>query len=98
MDMIVMVWLPKMCNTDCNHISQLLDTDECLLSEDSCEQECVNTIGSYFCTCINGFVLAEDGHSCSGRFTHLQQFHGVNKLLKLVCAIVSFCPQMWMNV
>ena len=48
------------------------DVDECspLPSANSsmatCEHQCTNTDGSFFCACDEGFVLAVDGQSCLG--------------------------------
>ena len=33
----------------------LTDVDECLEEKDECDQTCVNTDGSYYCTCKLGF-------------------------------------------
>ncbi|XP_023655451.1 thrombomodulin [Paramormyrops kingsleyae] len=38
-----------------------VDINECLQNE--CEQNCVNTYGSYICSCENGYYL-EDGFKC----------------------------------
>ena len=39
------------------------DINECAIA--SCSQGCVNTKGSYECTCtIPGYVLADDGRTC----------------------------------
>ena len=44
----------------------LLDVDECTAGTDSCQHSCVNTVGSYTCTCNSGYSLNNDGQSCSG--------------------------------
>lgn len=41
------------------------DIDECELSGE-CSQQCVNTIGSYYCACDPGFVLASNKRGCDG--------------------------------
>nr|XP_046230277.1 epidermal growth factor-like protein 7 [Scatophagus argus]XP_046230278.1 epidermal growth factor-like protein 7 [Scatophagus argus]XP_046230279.1 epidermal growth factor-like protein 7 [Scatophagus argus] len=47
-------WTGHQCQTD---------VDECS-EQRPCAQECVNTAGSYRCTCRDGFRLAGDGRSC----------------------------------
>lgn len=37
--------------------------DECQ-TEKPCDQQCINTHGSYFCRCRQGFVLQSDQQSC----------------------------------
>ena len=41
------------------------DINECL-GANNCQQICLNTAGSYYCECTNGFVLDSNGHSCKG--------------------------------
>jgi len=45
------------------------DLDECILGTHECdapsEAQCVNTEGSYVCTCNSGFSLDKAGHSCA---------------------------------
>ncbi|CAG9818509.1 unnamed protein product [Phaedon cochleariae] len=38
--------------------------DECSKIDHGCEQQCVNTLGSYVCTCLIGYELHSDGKSC----------------------------------
>ncbi|EFN62057.1 Tolloid-like protein 2 [Camponotus floridanus] len=40
------------------------DMDECASNNGGCQHECKNTIGSYQCSCHNGFTLHENGHDC----------------------------------
>uniref|UniRef100_A0A336L7R2 Metalloendopeptidase n=1 Tax=Culicoides sonorensis TaxID=179676 RepID=A0A336L7R2_CULSO len=40
------------------------DVDECAVNNGGCQHECRNTIGSYMCSCQNGFTLHENGHDC----------------------------------
>ncbi|XP_066581573.1 protein tolkin [Prorops nasuta] len=40
------------------------DMDECSNNNGGCQHECRNTIGSYQCSCHNGFTLHENGHDC----------------------------------
>jgi len=47
------------------------DKDECAVNNGGCQHICKNTIGSYTCSCHNGFVLHEDKHGCKeGSCTH----------------------------
>ena len=41
------------------------DINECLSSSHGCEHRCVNTEGSYYCECNDGFALGSNGRSCS---------------------------------
>ncbi len=43
------------------------DIDECTEEIDRCEQDCMNTIGSYNCSCGSGFIIDVDGYSCDGK-------------------------------
>ena len=52
----------------------LADIDECAEGLDSCEQICMNTNGSYACSCQSCYYLGSDGFSCNGKChtkTHL---------------------------
>jgi hypothetical protein len=40
--------------------------DECALQTHGCEQNCVNTLGGYECSCRIGFELHSDGKHCEG--------------------------------
>lgn len=42
------------------------DVDECYERIDGCQQECVNTNGSYVCACRTGYRLTSDRYSCTG--------------------------------
>ena len=44
----------------------LIDINECVNDTSGCEQLCHNTIGSYYCTCEEGYYLGNDNHSCLG--------------------------------
>ena len=43
-----------------------LEIDECIEGLSSCNMQCINTIGSYYCTCFTGFQLMNDNHTCNG--------------------------------
>ena len=40
--------------------------DECFLGTDGCNQNCVNTDGSYLCYCTPGYHLMSDQKTCAG--------------------------------
>ncbi|XP_076972532.1 fibulin-2 isoform X2 [Tamandua tetradactyla] len=41
------------------------DQDECLLLPgELCQHLCINTVGSYRCSCFPGFILQDDGRTC----------------------------------
>ena len=45
----------------------LPDIDECALNISGCNQNCTNTIGSYFCSCYPGYKLDKDDKTCIGK-------------------------------
>ena len=48
----------------------LPDVNECNSNNGGCEDECVNTPGSYYCECDDsGYHLDSDDHSCTGKYS-----------------------------
>ena len=45
----------------------ITDADECYERTDECQQECINTNGSYSCACRTGYRLTSDGYNCTGK-------------------------------
>ena len=43
-----------------------IDIDECGVVNGGCNQGCINTQGSFECTCTDGFLLGTDGLTCQG--------------------------------
>lgn len=41
-----------------------IDKDECATNNGGCQHVCSNTVGSYQCSCNNGFILHENKHDC----------------------------------
>lgn len=44
----------------------LVDTNECYGTAHGCQHNCINTHGSYHCTCISGYTLSSNLKSCLG--------------------------------
>jgi len=42
------------------------DVDECKSETAKCTQTCINNIGSFECSCNEGYELDEDGFTCRG--------------------------------
>ena len=42
------------------------DIDECHTLNGGCEHNCHNLIGTYECSCNDGYLLETDGHHCRG--------------------------------
>ena len=42
------------------------DYDECTDNNGGCNQTCDNTVGSFFCSCGDGYRLDDDMTSCNG--------------------------------
>ena len=42
------------------------DIDECEQGSDGCDHNCTNTVGSYYCTCMDGYELESDNQTCTG--------------------------------
>ena len=42
------------------------DINECAEDTDSCDQTCIDTEGSYTCSCLWGYELATNSHQCKG--------------------------------
>ena len=65
--------LKKLCNLQillCTHYAHLyptIDINECDEGVDVCAQNCVDTEGSYNCSCNIGYTLANDGVGCNGK-------------------------------
>ena len=43
------------------------DINECSEGTSGCAQVCTNTIGSYNCSCNQGYHLEIDGQTCNGK-------------------------------
>lgn len=49
------------------------DVDECGLGDNfGCSHNCLNTLGTAFCTCPDGYMLGEDWKTCEGNALSLR--------------------------
>ena len=62
-----------------------LDIDECKKNVSGCSQICINTIGSYHCSCKAGFDLSSDKKACQGKNTQNENL----TLTLVICLITS---------
>ena len=53
----------------------MVDIDECSLDIDLCQQNCMDTVGSYTCSCNTGYHLESDGFTCGGMYTTAILWH-----------------------
>ena len=42
------------------------DVDECALESDNCRHMCHNKVGSFTCSCRDGYKLRNNGRGCQG--------------------------------
>ena len=47
------------------------DINECTINNGNCSDICTNTVGSYICSCMSGFVLNSNGRTCDGEATQI---------------------------
>ena len=45
----------------------MLDVNECATNNGGCSHTCINTIGSFVCSCMAGYTLGADSRSCNGK-------------------------------
>ena len=46
------------------------DVDECIGGTHNCAQNCDNTVGSYTCSCDEGYTTTDNGATCDGILLH----------------------------
>ena len=59
----------------------ITDINECTEGLSGCAHTCINTIGSYTCTCNPGYHLASDGQSCNGD----SSYHSIDTVGEFLC-------------
>jgi len=57
------------------HSVSTTDIDECNAENGGCDMVCVNTLGSYYCTCLQGYMYDSALNICNGKlvFTYHYQ-------------------------
>ena len=55
----------------------LVDIDECAVNTDGCQHRCNNTVGSFYCSCFDGYSLEDSSTQCYGRsvFSMISNYH-----------------------
>ena len=51
-------------------LENIIDIDECIEDTDACAQNCTNSIGSYTCSCVSGYRLANNRLGCNGQYIY----------------------------
>ena len=64
-----------------------LDNNECNINNGGCDHVCTNTPGSFQCSCRDGYRLASNGQTCTGRCCHYNIVPSVIKFLTLECSV-----------
>ena len=59
---------------DCLAMCLPTDIDECSTNNGGCNHVCTNTVGSFNCSCNDGFSLNADRASCNGNFVKIVMF------------------------
>ena len=49
----------------------VVDVNECTINNGGCEANCMDTEGSYVCSCEEGFELNINQHNCDGESQRL---------------------------
>ena len=63
---IIIYFHETICMSKQYNMYPFSDINECTSRSHNCAQVCINTAGSFTCSCNSGHTLAADGHSCTG--------------------------------
>ena len=73
------------------------DIDECSMQVDECDHTCNNTLGSYTCSCNDGYLLDRNGLQCNGKYVAIICFQSVH-ILSSACKILMNVLYNWISV
>jgi len=74
------------------------DIDECEEGTDGCDHSCTNTDGSYYCTCMDGYELESDNHTCSGAQLFINTYVYSMRICAYVCTYAQICTYTIMRI
>ena len=74
------------------------DELECGTDNGGCEQNCVNTIGSYTCSCNTGYTLDSDGHNCDGENIYNINIKRIVSVVCLLCVWWCVCVHVFLCI
>ena len=75
-----------------------IDIDECSMQVDECDHNCNNTLGSYTCSCNDGYLLDRNGQQCNGKLIH-HYFQSINlTVCPILCKILMNALYNWISV
>lgn len=72
------------------------DIDECASGQ--CGQLCVNTIGSFICSCNPGYTLDNDGKTCNGNIRIINKFHRISFLFSSLSCKAEYSPTLFQGL
>ena len=61
----IYTYIASHCTDICTYVCFHKDIDECTRGTSGCDHNCTNTDGSYYCTCMSGYELESDNHTCT---------------------------------
>ena len=59
---------------DLRCVYNFADMDECILHISNCSQICINTPGSFTCSCNTGYLRNSDGRTCESKILEYQLY------------------------
>ena len=63
-NLLITIDIDECYNSNHTNVTGIDDGDD---DDGPCHHNCTNTLGSYQCSCYNGYKLEEDGKTCTGK-------------------------------